>query len=214
MNYKNWKQLAFLGCIIGSVSYIVLTSIAMFFYGGGTEVNPGTTGFSLFENYFGDLIIAIAHNGSDNTISSILSKTGSILFGILLIPAGIASYQFFSKKSQKISAGLGIFFQIFLGVDFTLLILFYYQFLLAFLIYFLLLLSWVFYLIAFFLNKDLPRKWTYLLLIAIIVFVISVPFFFHSDHVLVATSQKIIWYTLLAYYIMISVCMIKQSKTS
>ena len=118
MNYKNWKQLAFLGCIIGCVSYIILTAIAMFFYGGGTEVDPGTTGFSLFENYFGDLIIAIAHNGSDNTISSILSKTGSILFGILLIPAGISSFQFFSKKSHKLFAGLGIFFQIFLGDGF------------------------------------------------------------------------------------------------
>lgn len=206
--------MAFLGCIIGCVSYIVLTTIAMFFYGGGTETDPSSTGFSLFENYFGDLIIAIAHNGSDNTISSILSKTGSILFGILLIPASIASLQFFSKKSQKISAGLGIFFQIFLGVDFTALILFYYQFLLAFLIYFLLLLSWVFYLIAFFLNKDLPRKWTYLLLIALVVFVISVPFFFHSDPVLVATSQKIIWYTLLAYYMIINYLMIKRSESS
>ncbi len=46
MNVKNWKEVAFVLSIIGCVGYVVLTTIAMFFYGGGSESNPNSPGFS------------------------------------------------------------------------------------------------------------------------------------------------------------------------
>ena len=106
MDFKNWRQIAFLLCIIGCFIYVILTAIAMVFYGGGSEVNPNSQGFSLFENYFGDLILATSHSGNDNTISRILASTGSILFSIFLIPALIASFHFFSNTSKTLKKNL------------------------------------------------------------------------------------------------------------
>ena len=216
MDFKNWRQLAFLLCIMGCVDYVILTAIAMFFYGGGSEVNPNSQGFSLFENYFGDLILATSHSGNDNTISRILASTGSILFSIFLIPALIASFHFFSKTSKTLEKKfgvLGISFGVLFALDFIALILFYYNFYLALFLYIFLLLSWIFYLIAFYVNKELPRKFTYLLLITLIIYLTSVPFYFQPNHTLIAISQKVIWYTLLAYFAIESYFMIKQLES-
>lgn len=210
MDFKNWRQFAFLLGIIGCLSYIILTFIAMFFYGGGTVIDPTSEGFSLIENYFGDLILKVSRSGQDNTISSILASTGSILLGLFLIPSFLSSFQFFTTTREKIISGLGILFGVLMAVDFILLIIFYYTYFLAFSFYIFLLLTWCCYLIAFFLNKQLSRKYVYLLLIALVIYVISVPFYFHSNHILVATSQKIIWYDLLAYYILSNYFMIRE----
>jgi len=184
----------------------------MFFYGGGSEMNPNSLGFSLAKNYLGDLVRTESHSGSDNTISRIIAGTGSILFSIFLIPALNASYEFFSVRHQKILAVLGIVFGILFATTFMLLIIFYYNYYLALFTYIFLLFTWIFYLIAFYLNKQLPRNFTYLVIFALSVLLIGVQFYFLPFEGLGIISQKIIWYTMFAYYAIQGYLMYKYLK--
>ena len=212
MNVKNWKEIAFVLSIIGCIGYVVLTTVAMFFYSGGSEMDPNSPGFSLSKNYLGDLVRTVSHSGKDNTISRIITGTGSIMFSIFLIPALIALYNFFSVKLQKILAFLGILFGTLFASTFMLLIIFYYNYYLALFTYIFLLFTWIFYLIAFCLNKELPRQLTHFLIIALVVLLIGVHFYFLPFEGLGIISQKVIWYTMFTYYAVQGYLMFKQVK--
>lgn len=225
MDSRNWKKFAFLSGIIGCLINVILTAIAMFFYGGGSVVNPSNPSFSFFENYLGDLLWPTAFSGMDNTISSLLALTGSILFGILLIPTFIASYGFFSKDSNKVHrifAILGISF----GILYALIgsiqsimktLLFLFNFYLVLFVNLFLFLSWIFYLVAFNLNEEIPRKFrencSELLLIATIVYIVSLLFNLQSNKVVAVTSTNVFSYILLAYFTLISYLMMKQLES-
>lgn len=213
MDFKNWKEVAFLLCIIGCIGYVVLTTIAMFFYAGGSEMDPNSPGFSLSKNYLGDLVRTVSHSGKDITISRIIACTGSIIFSIFLIPALMASFHFFSITLQKIVASLGIIFGVLFATTFMLLTIFYYNYYLALFTYIFLLFTWIFYLVAFYLNKELPRMLTYLIIVALIVLLIGVQFYFLPYERLVIISQKVIWYTIFAYFALVSYIMIKQLES-
>ncbi|UCG00977.1 MAG: hypothetical protein JSW11_15335 [Candidatus Heimdallarchaeota archaeon] len=68
---KNWRDYAFLFTIIGCIQFIVLSSLAMLSYGGGTRVNPNSSGYSFSLNFFSDLG-RIKAFGNPNTVSAIL----------------------------------------------------------------------------------------------------------------------------------------------
>ncbi len=212
MNVKNWKEIAFVLSIIGCVGYVVLTTIAMFFYGGGSEMDPTSPGFSLAKNYLGDLVRTVSHSGKDNTISRIIAGTGSILFSIFLIPGLIASYHFFTASVQKAAAALGIICGVLFACTFMLLIIFYYNYYLALFTYIFLLFTWIFYLIAFYLNKDLPRMLLYLIIVALVVLLIGIQFYFLPYEGLGIISQKVIWYTIFAYFALQGYLMLTQFK--
>jgi len=216
MDFKNWRQIAFLLSIIGCIGYVVLTTIAMFFYGGGSEMDPNSPGFSLAKNYLGDLVRTVSHSGKDNMISRIIAGTGSILFSIFLIPALIASFHFFSESSktlEKIVSALGICFGALFATTFMLLIIFYYNYYLALITYIFLLFTWVFYLLAFYLNKELPKMLIYLTVVALVILLVGVQFYFLPYEGLGIISQKVIWYTIFAYYALISYIMMKQLES-
>ena len=139
-------------------------------------------------------------------------ETGSIMFSLFLIPALIASYHFFSGPLQKKSAALGIIFGILFATTFMLLIIFYYNYYLALFTYIFLLLTWIFYLIAFYLSKERPKVLTYLIIVALVVFLISVQFYFLPYEGLGIISQKVIWYTMFAYYAIQGYLMFKYIK--
>lgn len=214
MNLKNWKEIAFVLSIIGCIEYVVLTTIAMFFYGGGSEMDPNSPGFSLSKNYLGDLVRTVSHSEEDNTISRIIAGTGSIMFSIFLIPGLLASFYFFSATAniQKVSAALGIFFGVLFATTFMLLIIFYYNYYLALFTYIFLLFTWIFYLLAFYLNKELPRVLTYLLIVALVVLLIGVQFYFLPYEGLGIISQKVIWYTMFTYFALQGYFMLKHLK--
>ena len=55
MSERNWREWAFLLGMFGMVQLVILTSIAMFFYAGGTRLNPSAPGYSFWANWFSDL---------------------------------------------------------------------------------------------------------------------------------------------------------------
>jgi hypothetical protein len=96
------KPLYFLA--LGSVQYIILTTIAMFFYPGGSNSDPKggpyTAGYTFFENYFSDLGREIAINGISNMIASKLYLIATLVYGLSLIPFFLTIPQEFSDDSH------------------------------------------------------------------------------------------------------------------
>jgi len=84
MNLKNWKQKSFILAIFGCVQALIFTTIAMFFYTGGTFNDPNTVGYSFWGNLFSDLGRLTAHSGESNLISSLIYNISLSLMGILL----------------------------------------------------------------------------------------------------------------------------------
>ena len=112
----------------------------------------------------------------------------------------IANNFYHPINNSKLLAGLGLLFGILFASTFMLLIIFYYNYYLALFTYIFLLFTWIFYLTAFYLNKELPRKLTYLLIVALVVLLIGVQFYFLPFEGLGIISQKVIWYTMFAYF--------------
>lgn len=116
MILKKGKHWAFLLVIFGCSQFIVLTIIAMFFYKGGTYIDPSSTSYLFWNNYFSDLGRSIAHSGASNKISFILFTITLSLWGVSQIPFFIAFPKFFFKtrKLKRISI-TGSIFGIFTG---------------------------------------------------------------------------------------------------
>ncbi|MFX0145005.1 MAG: hypothetical protein ACFE9C_13125 [Candidatus Hodarchaeota archaeon] len=211
MNKKSWKYWAFLLNNFSCIQFIILTTIAMFYYRGGTYVDPSTQNYSFWYNYFSDLGRVIAHSGAINTISSILFIVALVLWGISQIPFYIAFPSHFknSKKLKKISiigsifgASTGIFYIgiafnpsdildpihdlfVVLGFGSILLCLFLYSF-------------------AIFQNNNYPNFYAKVIIISVIilgVYYLSFVFVQTTDVsirlFIAATGQKIMIYTLL-----------------
>lgn len=121
-NLKKWS------CalnIIGCIQFIILTSIAMFFYKGGTYIDPSTSRYVFWYNYFSDLGRTVAHSGISNRFSFILFTVALSIWGAFQIPFYIIFPSFFriSKRLKKFyftGSILGILTGIFyIGIAFT-----------------------------------------------------------------------------------------------
>lgn len=69
--------------------FVILTSLAMLFYPGGTQKNPHNIGYSFALNFFSDLGRTRALGGASNPLAS-------VLFALALTFAGVALALFFT----------------------------------------------------------------------------------------------------------------------
>lgn len=111
--------------MIGCVQFIILSTIAMFFYQGGTYIDSSTISYVFWGNYFSDLGRIVAHSGVSNTVSFILFLIALSLLGITQIPFYISFPRFFktSKRLKRLSIMGSIFGIInsilYVGIAFT-----------------------------------------------------------------------------------------------
>ncbi|MHA2038416.1 MAG: hypothetical protein ACW98X_18435 [Promethearchaeota archaeon] len=119
------RRVIYISSIAGCMQFVILTSIAMVFYRGGTYIDPSSSVYIFWLNYFSDLGRIVAHSGIQNTISS-------ILFIITLSLWGITQIFFYSifpalfknnpnlRRISAISSSLGIISGIsYIGIAFT-----------------------------------------------------------------------------------------------
>ena len=95
-----------LGCvlnIIGCIQFIILTSIAMIFYKGGTYIDPSTSHYVFWNNYFSDLGRTVAHSGISNTFSFILFTVTLSIWGTFQIPFYIIFPNYFCFCSSAMT---------------------------------------------------------------------------------------------------------------
>ncbi len=211
MNQKNWKYWAFIFNIFGCIQFIILTIVAMFYYEGGTYLDPFSQGYSFWYNYFSDLGRSIAHSGNPNMISFVLFTITLSLWGVSQIPFYIAFQSFFTKyKKMKIISIFGSFFGVFtgfffIGIAFTPSDIFgLWHNLFVFFGFGSIFISISLFTIVLFLNESYPKSYATVLAISSVILLIYylalflVPINISSTVLLIyVTGQKILIYTLL-----------------
>jgi len=80
-----WRGRLFLLAMAGCVQFLLLSTVAMFFYPGGTYSDESTSGYAFTQNFFSDLGRTAAHNGDSNTVSMVLFIIALSLAGLSLI---------------------------------------------------------------------------------------------------------------------------------
>jgi hypothetical membrane protein len=88
----------FLLAMAGCVQFLLLSTVAMFFYPGGTYSDEGTTGYVFTQNFFSDLGRTAAHNGDSNTVSMVLFIVALSLAGLSLITFFLAVPPHFAEN--------------------------------------------------------------------------------------------------------------------
>ncbi|MBN1215258.1 MAG: hypothetical protein JXA99_07410 [Candidatus Lokiarchaeota archaeon] len=96
----NWQNYIFIIIIIAPIQYIILSSIAMFFYSGGTLDNQMSFGYNFWNNFFSDLGRFTALSGEPNYISFIIFTFSALIMSISLILFVISLYRLFQDKNQ------------------------------------------------------------------------------------------------------------------
>ena len=121
----NQKNLIYILSIVGCLQFVLLTGIAMFFYKGGTYIDPSPLGYIFWQNYFSDLGRTVAHSGITNTTSFVIFTIALSLWGITQIPFYLTFPNFFKdypdlRKFTIIGSILGVITGIsYIGIAFT-----------------------------------------------------------------------------------------------
>ncbi|NQZ83450.1 MAG: hypothetical protein HRT52_20800 [Colwellia sp.] len=88
----NTNRFVNLFILFGHIQYLVLTTIAMFFYPGGHMFDHLAVGYSFRYNFFSDLGHALSFSGVDNTISSTLNTIALPIIGLAQLVFYIREY--------------------------------------------------------------------------------------------------------------------------
>lgn len=107
-HYRLRRQQVFLWAAVACVQFVVLTLLAMLFYPGGTAIDPATSGYSFFHNFFSELGLTETYGGQPNTLSAILFVVAMTLAGGGLALFFVAFPQFFARSlTGRLFSGLG-----------------------------------------------------------------------------------------------------------
>ncbi len=111
--------------MVGCIQFIVLTFIAMLFYRGGTHIDPNSSGYMFFYNFFSDLGQTISYSGELNTISFFLFLISVSFIGLSYIPFFLTISSTFKNSDieRKLSIAcsiIGVFSSVlFIGIAFA-----------------------------------------------------------------------------------------------
>ncbi len=203
-----WRVRVFRFVRFSSVTFLVLTVIAMFFYPGGSISDPTTKGYSFFGNFFSEL-------GYIHTKSGAANPVGAPLFFIALLMAGTGMILFFAAfpqffqatRSGRVLSLLGTASGVtsglcFVGVAFTPADLFldiHFQF--VYWAFRLFPLAVLFYMLVIFRTDSFPRLYGWELLgffVLLVAYLLLLEFgpdyTTHTGNIIQATGQKIIAY--------------------
>ena len=82
---KNWRRTGAIIGSIGCIEFVLFSTIAMFFYGGGTSWDKSAEGYTFWHNVLSDLGRTISYSGVPNTVSSPMFNVALSFFGICII---------------------------------------------------------------------------------------------------------------------------------
>jgi hypothetical protein len=93
-----WRRDVYTLVALACVLFVVLTTVAMLAYPGGTIVDTGTRGYHFFENYFSDLGLTRARSGAANlpamfcfivALDSVALALGAFFWAFTRLCAGV-----------------------------------------------------------------------------------------------------------------------------
>lgn len=116
MESSKWQKLFFQFGVFGAVQFLILTSLAMLIYPGGTMHHPELEQYNFLYNYFSDLGRTLTFDGDDNWLSHIVFRTTLTVSGVCLVLFFVALPGLFNSSSGKILILIASFFGIVAGV--------------------------------------------------------------------------------------------------
>jgi hypothetical membrane protein len=87
---------------LGGIQYLVLSTIAMVLYPGGTKYDPSTTGYSFWNNMLSDMGRTVAHNGVPNAASCALFITTMWILAATFVPFYISLSRRFTATPETV----------------------------------------------------------------------------------------------------------------
>ncbi len=97
----NWKVWAYWGGLLAGIQFLILTTLSMWFYNGGTVHKRVPQPYLFFENFFSDLGRTRTFTGMDNEPSHTLFTIALSVVGISLAGFVIAAVVSFRKIFPK-----------------------------------------------------------------------------------------------------------------
>ncbi|NHJ84974.1 MAG: hypothetical protein FK734_05900 [Asgard group archaeon] len=82
MKKEKILRISHYGIILGIFLFVILISLSMYFYAGGTWIDPNTERYILSKNLFSDLGRRTTFLGASNIISSVLFSTAIVIIGL------------------------------------------------------------------------------------------------------------------------------------
>ena len=82
---QNWTKILGIIGVLGLVQFLLFSTVAMFFYSGGTSWNKLAEGYTFWHNVMSDLGRTVSYSGLSNTISSRIFNSSLMIFGISTI---------------------------------------------------------------------------------------------------------------------------------
>ncbi|MFW9923558.1 MAG: hypothetical protein ACFFDW_09775 [Candidatus Thorarchaeota archaeon] len=208
MNLIKIQKIVFISTFISNILFLLLTTIAMLVYSGGTQFDPSIEHYLFFENFFSDLGRSIAFSGESNIVCQILFISALSIEGLSLLFYFIVIVPIFKEKKNihilsilgSISGIICALGYIFIGIfplDFNDVVHGTFSFI-AFIATFFAL---VFYAIVILLDKSYPKYYGWIFIACSILSLGYIIIFFGggtqtvlSNLTLQAISQKIIVY--------------------
>jgi len=86
--------------LLGGIQYLVLSTIAMALYPGGTKYDPTTNGYLFWNNMISDMGRTVAHDGEPNTTSCALFITAMCILAVAFVPFYISLSKQFSGNTR------------------------------------------------------------------------------------------------------------------
>ena len=202
MDFNKWRKGFLVFRMIGIVQFVILTSIAMLFYAGGTLVNPNSSGYSFWTNFFSDLGQTITYSGKDNTVSYIIFVITLTILGISTIIFAIIMPSLFEEVDVEhgLSINGSIFFTLsgiatigvaFMPMDTSLIGHFLFVSAMTLTDF----LGIIFYIIAIFHNKKYPNKYAFIFLISLVVGIIYVILILGIPYQRITSTEELMVWT-------------------
>ena len=111
---KKWASIL---NIIGCLQFIILTSIAMLYYAGGTYADSTPTNYQFWYNFFSDLGSTVAHSGNSNKTAFIFFLIAFSIWGLSQIPFFVSlTFLFKHIKNLRIFSYTGSILGVLTGI--------------------------------------------------------------------------------------------------
>ncbi|NVM31458.1 MAG: hypothetical protein HWN65_21650 [Candidatus Helarchaeota archaeon] len=165
MAWQNWRKIAFVLAIIGSLLVLILLMFGVVFYAGGNFFNPSAPGYSMWLNSWSDLGRTVAWSGEINFISQLFFSLACVFWIISFVPSIHALQSLFSEsRLGKLLSNTGTLFALISAITVFLFVFFFSEDLhpfphrfFAVLGYFSFLLAEILYAFVMFIDKNYPN---------------------------------------------------------
>ncbi|TFG05277.1 MAG: hypothetical protein EU536_02540 [Promethearchaeota archaeon] len=107
MNSQNWRKFLFAFAVGGIIQFLILIGVAIWFYAGGTRLNPAAPGYSFLLNSWSDLGRTVAWSGEQNLVSQMFFSIAMVVWGLSFAPSvhaleAMIAKSKFSRKIGKV----------------------------------------------------------------------------------------------------------------